>query len=153
MSEQMTGFFTNNTDDTEPYDAIAAKQKVLDFLGFEPPKRTCGFLVCIALYTRDEDEGFKKADGTVSMIVAPNSRVKDERYRTNTGMVIQMGPRAYTGEQFAECGPYCRVGDWVTVARHEGTQIDYRGKPLFECYDDKIMNVVDDPAFVKRGDY
>ena len=98
--------FTNNTYDTEPYDIEAAKKKVLDFLGFPAPKRCCGYQVLVALFVKNDDEGFTKEDGTKSIIIAPESRVKDEKYRTNTGMVIQMGDLAYRGPNFEMSGPW-----------------------------------------------
>ena len=70
-----------------------------------------------------------------------------------TGMVVQMGEDAYQGTRFENTGPWCKVGDWVSLPRHEGVQFDYRGKPMFYINDDKIVNVIEDPSHIKRGQY
>ena len=146
--------FTNNEPLDDHYDVEAAKQKVIDFLGFPPPKRTCGFQICVALYTRHtNDERLKNPDGTSSLIIAPSTHTANDRYVSCTGMVVQMGEDAYQGVRFDNTGPWCRVGDWVSLPRHEGVQFDYRGKPMFYINDDKIVNVLDDPTQVKRGQY
>jgi len=145
--------FTNNEPLSETYDIDAAKQKVIDFLGFPPPKRTCGFQICVALYVRQEEENLKNPDGTVSLIIAPRNVTTNDRYMSCTGMVVQMGEDAYQGNRFDNTGPWCRVGDWVSLPRHEGVQFDYRGKPMFYINDDKIVNVIDDPTHIKRGQY
>lgn len=147
--------FTNNTyDGDEDYDIEAAKAKVLDFLGFPPPRKTCGFQICVALYIRkDEDVNLKRADGTSSLLIAPTTHTSNDRYVSCTGMVVQMGDDAYQGNRFANTGPWCRVGDWVTLPRNEGTQFDFKGHPMMYINDDKIVNVLDDPTQVKRGQY
>lgn len=144
--------FTNNKPIDPNYDPEVARQRVLDYLGFEPPDRTCGFQVLVALYVRKEEEQrYKREDGTLSEILLPQQKVAQDRYISCTGMVIQMGDDAYQGPRFYYSGPWCRVGDWVTLPRHEGTQFDYKGRPMFYINDDKIVNVISDPSLVKRG--
>lgn len=144
--------FTNNTPDDPNYDFEAAKQKVIDFLGFPPPRKTCGWKLLIAIYTRNDNK-LKNPDGSESLILAPDAVVKDDRYKSCTGMVVQTGPLAYKGARYDGQEPWCRVGDWVTIARHDGVQFDYKGKPMMRVDDDKIGNVIDDPDHIKRGDY
>jgi len=46
--------------------------------------------------------------------------------------------------------PWCQVGDWVVIPRHEGTLINYRGVPMMFMPDDRILAVVEDPSYVTR---
>lgn len=46
--------------------------------------------------------------------------------------------------------PWCQLGDYIVVPRHEGPLISYRGKAVMIVPDDRILAVVDDPAYVKR---
>ncbi len=150
--EQKHEVFTNVEDDNTQYDPIAAKQKVLNFLGFPPPLKTCGFQVLIALYTR-ENAKLKNADGSESILIAPTNVGFEDRFRSCTGMVIQMGSEAYQGSRFEKSGPWCRVGDWVLIGRHDGLQFDYRGRPVISVNDDKICIVLEDPNYAQRGLY
>ena len=157
MSEEVASVkkrdvFTNVEPDTEEYNPEEAKERVLKFLGFPPPKKTCGFQILIAIHTR-ADEKLKNTDGTESVIVAPKSVAEQDRYRSCVGMVVQIGEEAYQGDRFKYSGAWCKVGDWVQIGRHDGMQFDYRKRPVMLVNDDKIGLVIADPTFAQRGTY
>jgi len=148
---EMIESFTNIEPENNVYDIPDARKKVEDFLGCPPPRKTCGFQILVALYTTGGK--LKNADGSASLIEAPDTISSQDRFRSCTGMVVQMGPMAYKGTKFADTGAWCKVGDWVVIGRHDGMQLDYRGRPVMLINDDKIGMVIDNPSYAKRGSY
>lgn len=134
----------------ESLSADQVNERILTFMdGIVPPK-ALGWLVLVAIYTPENADKYKKEDGTYSAIIRPNNTVEQERFRSCTGMVVNMGPVAYVGDKFANTGPWCRLGEWITFPRHEGTQINYRGKPMMWLPDDRVALSLGDPSYVSR---
>lgn len=75
--------------------------------------------------------------------------ITDKEYSATVGLVIQMGPDAYKGEQFPS-GPYCKVGDWVMFPRGSSFQFKYEHEPLLIVEDFKIKMILEDPSKVSR---
>jgi co-chaperonin GroES (HSP10) len=132
----------------EEHEEEEAIRFVEEKLGCERP-RVCGPWLAVMLYTRHE-ETYVTKEGEKSQIVVPGSVADNDTFSSMTGLVLSIGHGAYKGEQFKEYGPTCKVGDWITFPRHEGVRAWYKGRPIYYLYDDKIMQVVKDPADVTR---
>lgn len=142
----------------EPHEEQEAKDFIEKHLGFPAP-RCVGWQMAVKIYIREEDIHEAKdesgkpilgADGKPIKIYLPSSIRTGEKFISCVGLVVSQGPDCYKGERFKESGPWCKVGDWVMFPRHEGTQISYRGIPMFVINDDKVKMVVEDPTYVTR---
>jgi hypothetical protein len=86
----------------------------------------------------------------INSIYLPDSAIKeDEEYNSMVGMVLQIGPDAYKGDQFPS-GPYCKVKNWVVFPRGSSLQLKYEGEPTILVEDFKIKLKVDNPSKVSR---
>lgn len=140
-----------------------ARKRIKETLGFEPPPMA-GFYMAIAIH---EEKYARTSDGRKSFIV--NANADEEKFRNPTGLVVSQGPWCYQGEHFKEpilekiCRfffgrwmepsiyrPWCRVGDFVVLPRHEGQMINYRGIPLMMLRDTKIYSPIENPSYITR---
>lgn len=108
-----------------------------------------GWEVIAALYVPTEDAKVLNKDGTKSLILSPTVVSENARFNSCVGLVIAVGPQAFPKEKFDK--PRCKVGDWIIIPRHEGMQLNFRGKVLFCLNDDRVGARVSDPKFVTRG--
>lgn len=91
-----------------------------------------------------------KIRNKVGSIYLPDQAVQtDKEYSAMVGLVIQLGPDAFKGDQFPS-GPYCKVGDWVMFPRGASFQFKYEHEPLLIVEDVKIKMVITDPSKVSR---
>lgn len=87
---------------------------------------------------------------TSSGIYLPEQAVEtDKEYSALTGLLVQVGPDAFKGDQFPS-GPYAKVGDWVMFPRGASFQFKYEDEPLLVVEDFKIKMIVDDPSKISR---
>jgi hypothetical protein len=143
-----------------------AKKRIIEALGFEPPPM-CGFYMCVAVH--EQSEFAHLDDGSRTNILLADSTRDEDKFKNASGLVISQGPWCYTGEHFKEpllekiCRfffgrwmkpsiyrPWCRVGDWVAMPRHEGQLFNFRGTPVMMIRDTKIYTPVENPNHIKR---
>jgi len=143
-----------------------AKERIKKALGFAPPPMS-GWYMALVVH---EKKYAMKSDGSKSLIELANTAQDEEKFRNCCGLVISQGPECYTGPRFEEKWttrlmrvffnkfmkpiqkkPWCRVGDWVVFARHEGELMNYRGTPMYMIPDVKIYTPVENPDYVTRG--
>lgn len=86
-----------------------------------------------------------------SMIVRPDTTMKEEHQATMLGVVVAMGPDAYQDQDKFPHGPYCRVGDIVLFSTYAGTRIKIGGIDYRLMNDDTVKAVVEDPSKFQRG--
>lgn len=134
-----------------PEEESVANQKVQEFLGCKPPI-TVGSKMIIALWVKDEskDGFYLNADGTKSSLAMPESDQGKDRYNSCSGMVVALGPSAYTGEKYIQSEPWCKIGDWVGFPRHVGCQAVYKGKAVHYIYCDDIFQILENPSDLTR---
>jgi co-chaperonin GroES (HSP10) len=142
----------------EEFEVKEAYDLIVQHLGFEPP-RPAGYHLVVKIYVREEDVCKLKDDegndildenGKPKYIALPSSVTTEDKYRNCTALVLAVGPDAYKGKRFENSGSWCRIGDWVIIPRNEGTQINYRGIPMQIIPDDRILAIIQDPAFATR---
>lgn len=169
-NQMMTTLTPNTTNETTPATYVAirelgdsvtsfiekreeaeAKLIIEGHLNFPPP-RVCGYHLVIKLFVGNEAlSEVTNSVGEKIKIINPSVNIDANKWRSCTGLVLAIGPDAYRGKRFEErSGPWAKVGDWVVFPRHEGTQFNYRGIPMYFVPDDRLFAVVDDPSYVTR---
>lgn len=116
--------------------------------------RTAGYFITAKIYVRPEElKKITNNEGKEVTIWLPPSIQAEDKYQSVAALVCGVGPQAYKGEnrdgstRFPE-GPWCRVGDWVTIPRYESFMFTYRGVAMVQFPDDKVLGVVEDPRDV-----
>lgn len=141
----------SRTSFIEPYEEKEAYDFIKEQLGFEPP-RPCGYMILVKLYVRPEElKSIRDKDGREVKLYLPDTSRAYDPFNTMAALVLAMGPEAYKHERFKESGPLCKIGDWVVIPRHEGTQILYNEHPVFIIPDDRIFMVIPDPSVIRRA--
>lgn len=122
-----------------------------EILGEDFTFRAAGYMVALKIYVRPEEliSGVRD-DGTEYKLIRPMTHDTD-RFHSCSALVVSIGPQAYRGknadgtEKFPE-GPWCKVGDWVTIPRFESFQVMYKGKFAMALIpDDKVLGIIVDP--------
>lgn len=67
------------------------------------------------------------------------------------GVVLDMGPQAYTDVDRFPHGPWCKPGDYVMFRMNSGTRFKVRGTEYRLMNDDSIEAVVADPRGITRA--
>lgn len=134
----------------EPSEELAAQELIdkqfTEMCGKPYGGRPCGYYIVLRLYVRDEElKTITDASGKEVTLYLPPSVTAEDKYRSGTGLVIAMGPQCYTGEKFPE-GAWCKVGDWVRIARGDLIRSMYRGVALALVADDRVLEIIDEPA-------
>lgn len=140
----------------EPHEeAIAIAAISADFAavtGSPDLPRAAGYMLFIKLHVRDEEvkSGIDK-NGKPYKILLPQASLSEDKYQSVTGLVVSVGPQAYTGSNSDGSakfpgGPWCRVGDFVVLPRYESFLMMWKGQiALAAIPDDKIIGIVRDP--------
>lgn len=150
----------------EPHEIEEAESFVLERLKTASgipdikPFKCSGYHMAVMLYIRPEEmrplgndkdgNPILAPDGTPACIYIPNTVTANDKWVSCTALVVAQGPESYKGARFKESGPWCRVGDWVVIPRNEGIQISYRGVPMQIIPDDRVLGIVEDPAWISR---
>lgn len=133
----------------EEHEEAEAIRQIEELLGFERPRVT-GYHICVKIYVRDEDIGkLYDKDGKETLLYAPAQVSAHDKFRNCSALVLSIGNIAYKHEKFMGI-PWCKVGDWVMIARNGGPQVNYRGIPVTTLPDDNIYMVLEDPRHVTR---
>lgn len=144
----ITGHLKDLIEEREKSEAKILSEGHLNFL----PPRVCGYYLAVKLYIGNETlSEVTNSIGEKIKIINPEVALDANKWRSCTGLVLAVGPDAYRGKRFEErSGPWAKVGDWVVFPRHEGTQFNYRGIPMYFVPDDRLFAIVDDPSYVTR---
>lgn len=111
--------------------------EIAKFKGLNP----CGWQILVRLYT---------APIEINGLERPRTAHDEQQYQSCTGLVIDMGPMAYKDEKYKDCGPWCKIGDWIVFPRHGGIKIYCDGLPCFILSEDQILKTIDDPRRVNK---
>lgn len=143
MSQSATSYIEEHEEDE-------AKSIIKEQFGFEPIK-AFRKKIAVKIYLRPEEiSTFITNDGREISIYCPPLLLARDRFRNCTALVVHVGEGCYEGEECAESGPWCKVGDWVVIPRNVGTQINYRGIPVQLIPEKSIYCVIEDPTHIIR---
>jgi chaperonin GroES len=101
-----------------------------------------GYKLLIAIPPKEE-----KTDGG---ILLPEDTRRREEEASITGMILKVGPDAYSDSERFPNGPWCKEGDWIVMRSYTGTRIEVHGKEFRIINDDSVEAVIEDPRGVKR---
>lgn len=104
--------------------------------------KPCGYKLLIAM-----PEAAKEFDGG---ILKPDAMVKQDEVASSIGVVLDMGPEAYTDKTRYPNGPWCKVGDYVIMRAYTGTRFRVYGKEFRLINEDTVEGVVSDPKGYSR---
>ena len=146
----MTRKNLSTTSFIEDFEEDEAKQFIEEELGFPPMKAFSKELV-VKIFVRSEElSTFKTTEGKTISIVLPEIYLANDKYTNFTALVLDVAKDCYTGEEYKESGPWCKVGDWIVIPRNVGTQKDYRGVTVQVIPEHAVYCVVEDPNYVER---
>jgi co-chaperonin GroES (HSP10) len=102
-----------------------------------------GYKLLIALPTIEDtyDSGLVKAENTKHA----------EQVLSMIGLVLDMGPQAYSDPDRYPNGPWCEVGQYVMFRTNTGTRFRFNGTEYRLMNDDSIEAVVADPQGITRA--
>lgn len=76
--------------------------------------------------------------------------VKDaQRALGVTGLLIAVGPRAYTREDMGGY-PWCKPGDWVLIGKYAGVRMLCKGHEIRMMNDDEVLGLVPAPEEISN---
>ncbi len=103
----------------------------------------CGYMILIAL-----PEVQKTYKGT--NIEKSEESIRHDTILSMVGLVLDMGPQAYSDKDRYPTGPWCKVGDYVMFRQNTGTRFKVNGQEMRLLNDDSIQAVVANPTLVER---
>lgn len=103
----------------------------------------CGYNLLVVLPEADE-----KTEGGVYV---PDDLKDREHTASISGMVLKMGPDAFSDDIRFPSGAYCKEGDWIVMQAYTGTRLKVHGQEFRLINDDCVKAVVQDPRGVKRA--
>ena len=105
-----------------------------------------GYKILIALPQPDEktEGGILKAQSTLEV----------EEVGSIVGLVLAMGPDAYSDKSRFPSGPYCKVNDFVVMRSYSGTRFKVQQDGVWQevrlINDDSVEAVVEDPRGIRK---
>lgn len=105
-----------------------------------------GYKILIALPQPDEktEGGILKAQSTLEI----------EEVGSIVGLVLAMGPDAYSDKSRFPSGPYCKVDDFVVMRSYSGTRFKVQEDGVWQEFrlinDDSVEAVVEDPRGIRK---
>lgn len=85
-----------------------------------------------------------------SGIIKPEQTIRAEEILASTGLVIDIGPQAYKGndEKYSE-GPWCKQGDYVMFRPNSGTRFRLGKREYRLLNDDSVEAIVPNPSVIR----
>ena len=119
-----------------------------------PMPRVAGVKVAVKLHVRKEEEvkeiiNPETGQSTGLLRADTKTYVANDKYVSHMGVVVALGTDAYEDVELFPHGARCRVGDFVTFPRHEGSRLKYKGNALKLVQDNLIDCVIQDPSDVE----
>lgn len=135
----------------EDHEEDEAKQFIEEELGFSLPEATGNRLI-VKIYIRPEElSTFKNDKGETVSIYMPEIYLDGDKYKNFAALVLSIGEKCFSVDEYKDSGPGCKVGDWITIARNDGgQQYIYRGIAVQDIPVSAILSVIEDPSYVER---
>ena len=81
-------------------------------------------------------------------VLLSDKTVEETQVATNVGLVLAIGPDAYSDKERFPNGAWCKKKDWVIFARYAGSRLNIEGGELRILNDDEILGTTDDPESI-----
>ena len=81
-------------------------------------------------------------------VLLSDKTVEETQVATNVGLVLAIGPDAYSDKERFPNGSWCKEKDWVIFARYAGSRLNIEGGELRILNDDEILGTTDDPESI-----
>ncbi len=101
-----------------------------------------GYKILIALPEPEE----KTAGG----IIKATETLHNEEIGSIVGLVLALGPDAYSDPQRFPSGPSCKEGDFILMRSYSGTRFKVHEKEFRLINDDSVEAVVEDPRGIVK---
>jgi|TARA_R110001599_G_scaffold116023_2_gene283127 co-chaperonin GroES (HSP10) len=101
-----------------------------------------GYKILIALPDIEE-----KTEGG---IIKSAKSLQEEEVGSIVGMVLELGPDAYSDPRRFPSGAFCNEGDWIVMRSYSGTRFKVHGKEFRLINDDSVEAVVQDPRGIGK---
>ena len=88
----------------------------------------------------------KGIDKTKGGLLLTDKAIEEQQLTTNVGLILNMGPDAYSDKTKFPNGPWCKKGDWVVFARYAGSRVKIDGGEIRILNDDEILSTIEDPT-------
>ena len=88
---------------------------------------------------------FTPHETTKGGIMLAKQTLDKERIATVVGLVVRLGPDAYSDKEKFPEGPWCKEMDWVIFGRYAGARFNIQGGDMRLLNDDEILAVVNKP--------
>ena len=88
---------------------------------------------------------YKAKERTKGGIILSDKTITESQIATNCGLVMDVGPDAYSDKDKFPNGPWCKKKDWVLFARYAGSRIYIDGGEIRVLNDDEILGTIEDP--------
>ena len=88
---------------------------------------------------------FTPPETTKGGIMLAKQTLDKERIATVVGLVVRLGPDAYSDKEKFPEGPWCKEMDWVIFGRYAGARFNIQGGDMRLLNDDEILAVVNKP--------
>ena len=93
----------------------------------------------------------KVSEKTAGGVHLPDKLKDAEQTASILGLVLKVGPEAYSDPSRFPSGPYCKEGDFVIFRSYSGTRFKIEEQEFRIINDDTVEGVVDDPRGYKRA--
>ena len=121
----------------------AAPKTLIDVRSLLKPS---GYRVLVRVTSKEE----RKEKQTAGGIYVPDALAADEAHAAMTGVVVALGPDAYSDPKRFPSGPWCVEGDPVVFRAYAGHPIRLRGADYRIVNDDTIEAVTSVPDEIGR---
>ena len=88
---------------------------------------------------------YKGQGKTKGGVILADETIEERSYTTVTGLVLKVGPDAYSDKERYPNGPWCKKNDWIIFGRYAGSRFGIEGGEVRILNDDEIIAVVKDP--------
>jgi len=88
---------------------------------------------------------YKGQGKTKGGIILSDTTMEERGFSTVTGLVLKVGPDAYSDKERFPNGPWCKKNDWIIFGRYAGSRFGIEGGEVRILNDDEIIAVVKDP--------
>lgn len=114
---------------------------------FREHARLTRYFCAVKIYIRPEElSEITRDDGTKGTLYLPDTVRSEDKFQACVGLVVALGPEAFTTKDGKPRKSRYRVADWIVFPRSDIIRIDFCGVAMGIMTDDRAVIVTDDPT-------